>query len=200
VINLNISVDTKDFEYYLDAVFRKAIVYSDRCSSCKQPDAKTMNGIWLDKYELFLSKIITHRGFCYTFNYADANDLFNLENVATIFDYHRGLRVYLSNFLYYAGDFENRTYPVKTTNYLFGLTLILFKLEQFNFDFVRNVYAPTHQNNVLKGHEIFFHRNFDVIAPELMSFYATENTSSIYWIDPQMMVADPSLENFSLEQ
>jgi hypothetical protein len=67
LIPYNLTIDTKDVLYYI----RKLLLeWKDRYIS--------RNAYFADKFGIDFAEVIGSSGFCYNFNMADANEIFNL--------------------------------------------------------------------------------------------------------------------------
>jgi hypothetical protein len=162
-----------------------------------------MNTNWTSQYEANWTRILHKTGFCYTFNFSNSTQLFNLEEISSDFHYDDVIRLE-SSYFYTEERSVILEYPQEGPKHGYGLN--------GNFEHIqtRTIGNNTHEDiNIFKysrpiedlsGFHLIIHDPFEVPPDNSNNLIAMHEKTTNFLVFPEITSFDESLTDFSLEE
>lgn len=195
LLQFNVNISTLPFNRKLRD-FKNFLNY-DMDELSDHIDAK-----WLTKQEPFFQQILSRTGFCYTFNFPGANEVFNLDKMASNFSKENIF--YDDYYDDYYDDFKApSSYPLKTNNYRNGLNCYIYEKKTskiFLYTFYTDIIEKYHRSEIYDGFRVVIHDPFEIISGDSDHFYTLTNQSLTFYINPVIMDYDETIVDFTPEE
>jgi hypothetical protein len=159
----------------------------------RSPYPLSMYANWSSQYDTNWTRVLFKTGFCFTFNYPNASQIFHSEKIAKDFDYTNV--TLLRSFSTKKFVYKHLVYPLKGPKNHVALDLQFATLE-----YNKNYYNETKPDEMRNGYQFMLHEPFEVLSDDAIPLFAITGEKLNYFIVPEKMSYDESIVDFTPEE
>lgn len=148
---------------------------------------------WLNKYQVSVTKTLWKTGFCYIFNFPEAENIFNIEKISSDLNFSETFLFSESIELAYQNHHQP---PLRTHHSILGLYGLL-QLKPFD---ASQEIIDWHESEVLDGYRLIFHDPFELPSSNSPQFQTLTHHYVDYLIIPKMTSVDDSILNYTPDE
>jgi hypothetical protein len=192
----NESIPTDDLVARFDD-FVNFFIYDS--SKMYQTYPRYIHANWSSYYEVNLTRVLHPKGFCYTFNFPGAREIFQLDKLSSDFNYTESVRVAFTTSLKPFGDHQLK-YPVKgPKHHEAGLEAYLAQ-PKVKYSELVHVLSDVRPKEDRDGFHLIIHDPFEVPSDKSVNIFTLANQTVEYFIKPKIISFDDTFKSYDLEE